>query len=107
MSCRWRGRSWWRCRNDDRCALIRIGLGRVESNPAIWEAIAATGIVVVGWVVLNLNPHPFEAEGAAPNCRFARMTSQITMALPESSGVVKVSSAPGGGAFFAGVGHAD
>jgi hypothetical protein len=48
----------------------------LDLNPAIWEAIAATGwrvtnSVVVGiWVGLNLNAHPLKPEGWAPNCLF-------------------------------------
>jgi hypothetical protein len=43
-------------------------------NPAIWEAIAVQGdsptvVVVVGWEMLSLNPHPLKDKGAAPNCR--------------------------------------
>ena len=48
----------------------RFGMGDVEFKSRDLGGDRGYRVVVVmAWVMLNLNPHPFTAKGAAPKCR--------------------------------------
>jgi hypothetical protein len=53
---------------EERWLVNRI-LDYVNFGSGIEKDGDGVGYVVVGWVKLNLNPHPSTAKGAAPKCR--------------------------------------